>query len=728
MQTATDPVGGMSPFIYFQLDSTTGAEPMRSIARVMVALIALALSYQMGLALAEEKAPADLPIRKVILYKHGVGYFERAGTVKGNEPVTLRMKKDQMNDLLKSLTAFDLKDGSTASVSYGSSKTIERLLSEYSFDLRKDTGMPGLLAQLQGAPVTMKVADKPITGVIVGVEPRRETRRDEVVHQTYKISVMTENGEFRSYDISEISSLEFTDPNLNEDLHDVLGVLFTAHRRDTKNITIRAEGDGDHKLIVAYTVETPVWKATYRLLLGKEQARLQGLAIVDNTTEEEWKDVDLALVSGMPVSFVMNLYDPRYKNRPRADIEEEYAAAPVVSERQLGALADAPAEKAAADAKGQMRRAPAAAAAPMLAAGRAERRKADDLGIGANAASMDKLMTYQQMATTVRDIGELFEYKIDHPVSIPRDQSALLPIVNKPVDAKKLSLYNESTRPGNPMSAVRLKNATGLTLEGGPVTIYDDSTYAGEAIFTTLKDQETRYVSYAVDLGTTATTKYNSSQQPVFRVQISRGIMITHFKLQETKTYSFNNMDDREKSVIIEHPMRPGWQLVGNLKPLERTENYYRFELKLPKRGPAEFAVKEEMPQATSYEVTNVTPDLIAVFIQRKYIDQQLEKKFQDVLAIKNEIAAIDAQIAQIDRDKDDIAKDQGRIRDNLKSLGDKVQDDQLSGRYKTKLNEQEDTLEKLGNTRAALVKQRLGKQKSLDDALAALNDDRQIQ
>jgi len=700
----------------------------RTWQQITIGLAAYTVALLAPPALAGER-PAQLPITKVILYKHGIGYFERAGTIKGNAPITLRMKKDQMNDVLKSLTAFDRTLNSVASISYGSSKTLDRLLSEYSFDLRKEIGLPGVLSQLQGAPVLMKVGNQTITGSVVGVEPRNETRDNNVVIQTYKIAIMTDAGELRSYDVSEISSLKFMDDKLNGDLQDVLGLLFSAHRRDTKEVRIEPIGEGDHDMLVAYTVETPVWKASYRLVLPeKDKPLLQGWAIVDNTTEDDWQDVDLSLVSGLPVSFVMNLYDPRYKRRMTADIEEEYAAAPVVSERRM-MLREAEEQAAGRANAAKADRAPALAAAPM-AADAARKRAADGLEKGYEgraAFAMDKLMAQQAAQTTVRDLGELFEYHIDHKVSIARDNSALLPIVNKPVEGKKLSLYNESTRPGNPMSAVRIKNVTGLTLEGGPVTVYDQNTYAGEAIFTTLKNDEDRYVSYAVDLGTVATTKHNSSQQRVFRVQINRGTMITHFKMQETKTYTFNNMDDREKTVVIEHPIRPGWQLAGDAKPAEKTENYYRFEVKLPKKGPAEFPVKEEMPQSTSYEIVNVTPDLIAYFVQQKFIDENLKKQFEEIIGIKNEIAAIDARIAQIDREKDAIFKDQERVRANLKSLGDGTEEKELRSAYVKKLTDQEAAVEKLDKDRDALAKERIQKQQALSNAISKLAGDRQL-
>jgi hypothetical protein len=672
-------------------------------------IVTMVLAVAVAGTLALSGAPAlgadenaRLPVTKVILYKHGVAYVERTGFVMGAEGAELQFKADQMNDLLKSLAAIDLGEGSIASISYGSSKTTERLLSEYSFDLRKDTGVPGLLKQLQGAGVELRVGGKTLEGSIVSVEARTETRDGETVRQTYKLALLTEDNELRSFDTSEITSVEFTDDKLREDLGRVLDILFSAHRRDTKTVTIRTAAPGRRELLVGYVVEAPVWKATYRIALSeKKQPLLQGWAIVDNTTEEGWKDIELALVSGMPVSFVMNLYDPRYKARPV--IDETVPPAPVVAFGAANAVRKA--DRAQAQAR---------AAAPALEKAKELKREAE----------MYDLLERQKAAARGVELGQLFEYRIDQPVTIERDHSALIPIVSKPVEATRLSLYNETVRTANPMSALGLKNTTGLTLEGGPVTIYEGSAYVGEALFDTLKDQDERYLSYAVDLGTTVSTKLGSSQQAVYRVQITRGILITHYKLEETKNYSLTNLDARGKTVVIEHPFRPGWELVGDIEPIKRTDQLYRFEVKLPAREKVELAVKEQYPRSSSYAIANITPDQIAFFVRQKYVDEKLHRALQEIVAIKNEIAGLDRELKDLERERDDIFKDQERLRANIRALGNTAEEKELRGRYVARMAQEEDALQKIDARIGEITTRRNARQKDLDDAIAALAAD----
>jgi len=659
--------------------------------RSAVSLTALAAIVAGSFAAAEEIA--QLPVTKVILYKHGVGYFERKGFVLGSQKVALRAKVDDMNDLLKSLMVLDLGGGSVASISYGSSKTIDRLLSEYSFDLRKDAGMPGLLSQLQGAPVELKVGGKTIRGAIVSVETRNETRDKEIVRQRFKLAVLTDEEKLRSFDTSEITSVEFTDDKLRSDIARALEILFSAHMRDTRAVIIRTAGQGRRELLVGYVVEAPVWKATYRLVLsGEDDPLLQGWAIVDNTTGEDWTDIELSLVSGMPVSFIMNVYDPRFKERPIIDIDEGEVLTDVGADWQ--------------DWGGEE--------------GEAEAEKAREV----KKLRRDELLERQQALAGGRELGQLFEYSIDHPVSIDHNNSALIPIVNARVEAERVSVYNEGLRYDNPMSAIRLKNTTGLTLEGGAVTVYEGDTYAGESLFDTVKKEGRRYLTYAVDLGTTVSTKLGSSKQSVYRVQIHRGTMIVHYKLERTKTYTLKNLDDREKTVIIEHPVEAQWKLVNGAAPIETTDDYYRFEVELPARGGARWAVKEELPRSTSYSVANVTPEQIELFVRQKYIDRELLQGLKRIVDIKNEIASLERELKRLESMRRRIFEDQERLRANIKALGTTAEENELRSRYVEKMNEEEDALRKMQTSAKDTTARLAETRRALDEAIEALSAD----
>ena len=153
------------------------------------------------------------------------------------------------------------------------------------------------------------------------------------------------------------------------------------------------------------------------------------------------------------------------------------------------------------------------------------------------------------------DVGELFEYRFSTPVTVKKDESTMLPFLQQPIGARKLLIYSESYGE-HPMNAAELNNSTAKTLDGGPITVFDAASYAGEALMTTLKAGDKRLISYSVDLGTRVTTQFDSSRELVREIHVNRGMLTARLALDETKTYTIRNVDQKAKTLIIEHPER----------------------------------------------------------------------------------------------------------------------------------------------------------------------------
>ncbi len=671
----------------------------------------------------DEKAALNskLPIRRVVLYKHGVGYFERQGTVPGREDVNLYFKSNQMNDLLKSLTVLDLDNGPLGGIVYDSTKTVDQLLSDYTFNLRGARGLPDILGQLQGSEIELSIGSNKLTGTIISVETRL-IRDDNTKMPVYYLSVMDDAGQLRSFNTNEIRSVKFLDQRLDQDIKRYMKTLYQQHRRDEKVLTIRPEGPGQRDLLVSYVSEAPVWKATYRIVLEKDQDKkpfLQGWAIVDNVSEEDWNNVELSLVSGLPISFVLDLYNPWFKKRPVIEVEEEIALAPTVPQSgiALDMAAEKPRNELARRSRGRRLAKASAAASDMqenLAFG----------VLGGMRRGIGERMQQLKAETVTREVGDLFEYKIDHPVTVARNRSAMLPIVAAQVEGSAVALYNESARAKNPLAAVRLKNTTGLTLEGGPLTVFQQDSYVGEALIKTVKPDEQRYITYAVDLGTHVNTKIDSKSERIDRVIINRGTMRMHRAIIETKTYNLDNKDKRDKTVVIEHPLHTGWKLLNKKKPIEVTDSYKRFEVKLPAGKPAKFTVKEERDRWDTLAVTNITPEQILIYARDKYITEQTRKQLDQIVAIKAEIVNIDRAINQLQTEKSSIFNDQKRLRDNLRSLGRTEEENRLRSRYIGQLTQQESRLESIDKSTKDLQTQKQSKQKQLNKMIESLAQD----
>jgi len=250
---------------------------------------------------------------------------------------------------------------------------------------------------------------------------------------------------------------------------------------------------------------------------------------------------------------------------------------------------------------------------------------------------------------------------------VRKGESAMLPFLQQKVSARKLLIYSDQASQ-HPTNAAEIANNTGKTLDGGPLTIYDAGVYAGEALVETLKDGDKRLVSYATDLGTRVTTQFDSSAQTVREIHFRRGVLTTRMAAQETRTYTIRNVEQKAKALVIEHPARPEYKLVS-LKPTETTANAYRFELKLAAGATEKFPVLEERIYETSTAVTNLTPDVLASYIQNKALSEAARKQLEELLTQKRLIADADRSFRVAEQEINDLATDEDRLRRNISSL-----------------------------------------------------------
>ena len=651
----------------------------------------------------------QLILKQVTLFNNGVGYFQLGGNVMAGEEIPLRVKTNQMNDLLKSLTVLNLTGGQVSSIVYDNDKTIPQKLDEFNFQLRKNQGLPQILRQLQGSEIQVLTGGSPIQGTIMGVE-KRNIQEEKVIVPWFFLTIMDQNGQMRTFDTGEITGIKLVDAKLNKDLGRYLSILFQKHQKNGKTVTITSTGQGLQELLVSYITEVPVWKATYRIVIPDSDKGnnpfLQGWAIVDNVSGEDWQNVQLSLVSGLPVSFVQELYAPRFKKRPELKMDDEDAVAPAVPEALMS----------------ENRMMMAAPASPKSRPGAAGNKAMARRYSG--EPDMEQSIRKLKAQTVTREVGDMFEYRIDHPVTIDQNRSALVPIVSKDIEGRAVDLYNERTRKQNPLAGIKLKNTTGLTLEGGPLTVLKGGTYAGEAFVKSLKPNEQRYITYAVDLGLHVNTKKGTATEPVDRVVINRGLMRLHRGIIETRNYTLNNKNANSRTVVIEHPYHSNWKLLQPPKPLETTDNFLRFEVTVPGNAETAFLVKEIRDVWESISVSNLTPDNILIFARQKYLNDKNLKQMEKIVAAKAELARIETGLKAIDKERQQIFGDQKRLRENLKGLGQTSEEKGLRSRYIQLLDSQETRLGKIERQEESLQAQQKTRRTALETLIGNLSQD----
>jgi hypothetical protein len=639
---------------------------------------------------------ADIPIREIILYKSGVGYFERAGTLSPGESARLDFKATDMNDVLKSLTLQDRNGGKVTGLRYDSSEPLEQKLAEFPFKIEGQAPLSSFLAEMKGARVELKFSAETVSGAIVSA---RLAASEEKKPDREQVVLLLDSGDLRTLDLAAASSIRFADSKLQAQLRDYLAAVNQSRSKEKRSIYIDSSDAKERQIAASYMIPSPVWKSSYRLIFDeKSESTLEGWAIIDNTTGEDWNNVNLAVVSGRPVSFISRLYEPKYLTRQTVDLPEDQAANPVVYGGVIGGALD-----------NESRPAPPPPAAMTQApmSGRNFKSLAR-LSTGSAGMAMAEQMGAREstMATNVAaaDLGELFEYRFSTPVTVKKDESAMLPFLQQKINSRKLLIYSE-TYGEHPMNAAELTNSTGKTLDGGPITVFDAQSYAGEALISTVKTGDKRLISYAVDLGTRITTKFDSTGNLVREIHVNRGTLTTRLAQQETRTFTILNVDQKPKTLIIEHPERPGYKLL-NQKASETTADAYRFEVKLGPGASQKFQVSEEQLFDNTFEVSSLTPDMLLTYVQNKAISETGRRQFQQILDLKRQIADTDNQIHQADSEITTLVNDQERIRRNIQSLNQVSGQQEQVQKYARQLATQENQLVTLRDHASDLKKQ----------------------
>jgi hypothetical protein len=695
---------------------------IRPSGRLLVIAFCAAILSPAHLARGQEK-PTDLPLNRVVMFSSGVAFYEHSGKVQGDARVELRFNVRDVDDLLKSMVVQDLGGGRVSTVSYGSKDPITRTLKSFAIDLTTNPTLGQLLEQVRGEKVQIS-APNPLEGTIIGVERRPIPVKDQEPIQAEYVNLLTADG-LRAVPLDRIGSIKLLNEKLDAELRQALAILATGHDTDKKTVGLSFTGQGERAVRVGYVQEAPIWKTSYRLVLADDQKpHLQGWAIVENTTEQDWKDVHLTLVSGRPISFVMNLYDPLFVPRPRVEPELFASLRPQTYSQDL------------ADAEEQFKRM-AEGGRPLRELERLEKADADRAangrfagGFGApkpsapappgkSPAEPSDYRQGFQSAAQAADVGELFQYQIDTPVTLERRRSAMLPIVNGAVEAEKVSIYNPRVHAKHPLNGLQLTNTTGLHLMQGPITVFDDAAYAGDAQIQDLTPLSKRLVSYAIDLATEVAQEAKQEPELLVSVTIKKGVLESTRKYVRSLKSTIKNSSAKAKKVLIEHPKQAGWTLTAPKEPAETTRDLYRFAVTAEPGKPAELTIAEEHVASQSVAVNNLDDATIQYYLRATTVSDKVKQALREVIRRKTEIGLIVAERTRLEQKIAVIGQEQERIRQNMAQI-DRNSD--LYRRYVTKFSEQEDAIESLRTQILGLRDQEFANRKALDEYLLTLD------
>lgn len=691
------------------------------------ATIGLAGLSMTGISAAQA---ADLTLERVMLSTGGVGYFEWEAKVEGNATLTLDVPLDQVDDVLKSLVVFDDKGG-VGGMELPGLEPVSQLFRDLPFGPEALESPVALLNALQGSEI-IATGSRTLTGRLLKVEPETVQLPGEGgVTTRHRITLATEAG-LQQLILEDAQSVKFADPALQAQVDKALAALSVAHARDRRSLTITSNGQGTRTVRVAYVVAAPLWKTSYRLTLPSDlestQSRLQGWAVIENMSGQDWKDVELTLVSGSPVTFRQALYASYYVDRQEVPVEVVGRILPNVDTGSSAYAASAPGSSDADDGERARRDYGRALTEGALGGGAAMPAPAPIMAAPEIAPPPPPYAP--QMAggsTEVASTEALTQvvFKLGQPVSVTSGRSLSVPIIDRDVPAERLALYQPGVHQRHPLAAVRLKNDGQTGLPPGILTIYERTAadgsvsygYVGDARLAALPAGEERMVSYALDQKVRI-DRAETSDSTLTTGTIERGVFRTTSMEQRVITYKIAGPAREARKLILEIPKLSGYDLVQPKEGIEENDQYWRIPAKVAAGKTVEVKVIAQRPLVTTVSIGDMGDGQIAYYAANNALDAKTRAAFAKIAELKRSLEDQQSLSESLTAKLEALTEEQSRLRANLDAV---PRDSDLYRRYLKKLDDQETAIEGLQTRIADADEAAEAAEKKLGDYLATL-------
>ncbi|MBN1312149.1 MAG: hypothetical protein JXB30_12085 [Anaerolineae bacterium] len=649
-----------------------------------------------------------LPMREMVLYKHGVGFFVRAGKMSG-EGADLTFREDEINDILKSLAIFDQGGGQVLGIDYQTPMDKEHRLASSSIRLSELGSQSDLLRDLRGREVTLTVEIAPgtvdaVTGRVIGIDvPKQGAQQQLDTADLRRLAVAIEGDEVCFYPLEALRSLRIHDQQSAQDL---TYFLDTSMREDTRRTIHVRLSEGEHDLVVYYVAPSPTWRVSYRVVAESDEggdsgkALLQGWGLFDNRLEEDLEDVDVTLVAGQPISFIYDLYASHIPQRPTVKDESRIAPGPI---EFAGAVEELYEESRVLGAAAPM--AMRKMAVGDATAGRSGLAKRARMDIPKPAALADSTAP----AAEGQEAGEFFQYHVAAPVSVRRGESALVPIINAEVGYTRELLYNPGKLPNHPVAALRFRNHTGLTLERGPVTLVEDGDYKGEAVIPFTKEDIEVFLPYAVELGVKITDDTKSTTTTTGLSFKGKFLVYEVYEIWQTE-HRIENTTGDELLLTIEAPRQGSeYELFDTPAPDVETNTERRWRVDVPARVRTSFVWQIRRRAQRREQLRGLQYEQLQRFLKHRWLDQATFDLLGEMLGQLRIIEDMQRELTEITTEREEIYKQQEQLRQNLAALQPTGKEAALRGRILDKLEESQNRLD-ANETREAELKRQMAK------------------
>ena len=712
-----------------------------------------------------EPAPnfsSQLPITRVALYKNGVGFFEHQGRVIGDQSVTIDFTSAQLNDVLQSLTAIDLNGGRISGAGYNSTTPLDQQLKTLPLNLTAESSDVDFYNAIRGARVQVTGPGGSISGRLLSIDLRPSLSARGAAEQSASpapeptrrfVTVVADSGTVKTIEITPATTVVLLDTALHTDVTRYLELLAANRSQGLRHLTLLDRGTGTRDLHVSYISEVPVWKSTYRILItdakdAKQTATLQGWSVVDNTTGSDWTNVHLSLIAGAPQSFIQPLSTPYYARRPEIPLPAEAQLSPQTHESGdtpspqvvgvagmsggsaggviggvMGATGTSANQSVQVDAQ-SIASMPMAARSLKLGAGSGGNMGGGLMHIGGGNFEQAANQSYGGNTTTAA-FDDFFEYTLTDPITIRKNESALVPILQAKLPVERVTLWSQQQPTA--LRALWLTNDSTLTLDRGSFAIVENGNFGGEGLLDPIHPGERRLLSYAADQAVRVSTDFANNTRRVQHLKISKGVL-TETSLDVTEVeYLIRNAAPDARTIIVERPVRQGWTIDSDPKPSETTPTVNRFRVQA---APGQIVRLHIGERHTNYEyirLVDQSEDQLMLLLRNAKASPATLAALQPVFDAHHAVLALDEQIRTNQAELAAIAADQNRIRENMKALTASAEEKTLIARYTAELNSQEDRLTALNTQLVTLRARRISADQDFQQKLEAVNLDESI-
>ncbi|WP_413205399.1 hypothetical protein [Rhodospirillum sp. A1_3_36] len=684
------------------------------------ALVGIALPV-MALPIAASAGEPGPTLRRVLLSTGGVGLFEYAVTVDGTATVTLPTRLDQVNDLLKSLTVND-PQGTAVSARLAVRDPLPALFRDMPFPPDALDSPEALFGALKGEEITLS-GPKTMTGRIVSVNQFTTTTPDGSEIERHRIGLMTDKG-LRQFVLEDAETISLADPEMRKQVSDALEALADNRREDSRQVDITLQGRGTREVTLAHVAEVPLWKATYRLTLpapgqgegageaASAKSRLTGWAVLENLSGVDWKNVELGVVSGTATTFTQDLYSPYHVTRPQVPVE--------VRDRALPSPDTGTLPQGRGSAGGSAMENTVAAESPQAFDSRME--PVMSLAKAAPAPRARFAPPPMEAADTTQVTAQVV-FTLPQKVTLDTGQTLLVPLTDTAIPVQRVAHYQAQGSDLHPWAAARLTNTSAVALPPGAVSVTQDTpdglAYLGDTRLTTLPPGQERLLSFAIDQDITVNQSH-SDDRHLAGIAAAKGVVTLRQLARFETVYTIENTGTEDRTLVLDHPKRPGWTLKGkpDFASLGETPDAHRLRFLVPAGKTITLPLTQERILDERYRGQDLDNALLSSLSATGGLTEAEKQAVAKMAQFTARASEYQHRAETLAQNMTEIETDQGRLRENLKSV---PEDSDLHTRFMDRLGQLEDRLTALRNERSEAEKEAEAARTALADYIAGL-------